>query len=122
VAGFGKLTQDLAHSDHTGVKTALYALSLDLYGEKEKCDTFTVWEGSATLVHLLKDSLKKVMKEFPACDQVIEANELPELATVVKTLVVISYLTYYGVWAGSVLRLLADCITSCTTARNAPSY
>jgi hypothetical protein len=96
VVGVGKMIQDLAHSDNARVDTALDALSLDLDNDKEKRDTITVWGGCAALVHLLKDRLKRAMKKVPACHQVTEVNEFPELETIEKTLRVIISFTYYA--------------------------
>jgi hypothetical protein len=84
--GFEKLIQDLAHSDNAKVIAALDALSLDLYKEKEKCDTVTAWGGCAALVRLLKDRLKKAMEKIPQCDEVTELNELAESKAIEKTL------------------------------------
>jgi hypothetical protein len=87
--GVEKLIQDLAHSDNAKVNAALDALSVDLGKDKEKCDTVTVWGGCAALVHLLTNCIKMAMKKVPQCDQGTELNELPELATIEKTLRVI---------------------------------
>jgi carboxylesterase type B len=56
-----KLIQDLTHSNNARVNAALDALNLDLDKDKEKCGTVTAW-GSAALVRLLKDHLKKAIK------------------------------------------------------------
>jgi hypothetical protein len=92
--GVGKMIQDLFHHDNVKVNAALDALNLDVRKGKENCNIVTAWGGCAALVHLLKDRLKKAMKNGPACDQVSELNELAELTTLHKTLEAIISLTY----------------------------
>jgi uncharacterized protein YheU (UPF0270 family) len=77
--GIENLIQDLVHSDNARVNAALDALNQDLEKNKEKCDTVIVWGGCVALVRLLRDRIKKAMKEVPQCDQVTESHELPEL-------------------------------------------
>jgi hypothetical protein len=94
--GVGKLIRDLAHSDNAKVNTALAALLLELKTGEEKRNTVIAWGGCAALVHLLKDRLRKVIKKIPACGQVTELHELPDLETIKITLRVIIQLTYHS--------------------------
>jgi hypothetical protein len=88
------MIQDLAHFDNAKVNAALDALNWDFFKDKENCDSVIIWGGCAALVHLLKDRLKKAMKNVPACDRVTKLKELAELTTLHKTLGVIINLTY----------------------------
>jgi hypothetical protein len=91
----GQMIQDLSHSDIVQVNAALDALNLDLKDDKKKCTKIQVVGGCLALVQLLKKCLDKAIDEFPARDQVIDLNELAELATLHKTLHILIRLTHH---------------------------
>jgi hypothetical protein len=91
----GKMIQDLAHSDNAKVNAALDALFLGLAEkDKKQCDNIQAVGGCLALLQLLHKYLDKTIAIIPACDQVIELNELAELTTLHKTLSVIIRLTF----------------------------
>jgi hypothetical protein len=90
----GALIQDLFCSDSATVDAVLDALDLDLSEDKKKYERFVTAGGCLALVQLLKKCLDKAIDSVPACDQVTELNELPELTTFVNTLMVITNLTF----------------------------
>jgi hypothetical protein len=94
IQSVGKMIQDLAHSDNAKVNALLDALDQDLDEDKIKCESFVTAGGCLALVLVLTKYLDKAVDRIPACDQVIELNELGELTTLDKTLRVIISLTF----------------------------
>jgi hypothetical protein len=93
IHSIGKTVQDLLHSDDAKINAALDALNLNLIEDKKKCDKIQAVGGCLALVLLLKKCLDKVIDSIPACDEVTELNELADLTTLNKTLMVIVHLT-----------------------------
>jgi hypothetical protein len=88
----GALVQDLFQSDNAKINATLAALNMDCMKDENKRDDFVTAGGCLALVLLLKKCLDKVIDSIPACDQVTEMNELPELVTLHKSLGVITNL------------------------------
>jgi hypothetical protein len=94
IPSIGKMVEDLCHSDNTKNDAALDAFKMVyLFWDKKKLDTFVMSGGCLALVLLLKKCLDKAIATIPAYDEVAELNELAELTTLYKTLVVITNLT-----------------------------
>jgi hypothetical protein len=96
MGGVRKLIKDLFRSNNTEVNTALDALRVDLYKDKDKCDIFTFLGGCDALVQLVKNCLERAAHIIPACDQVTNLIELAELTTLDKTFRAITNLTYHN--------------------------
>jgi hypothetical protein len=91
----GKMIRDLSSYDNAQVNAALVALGLDLSEDKKKRDRLQAIGGCVALVQLMKNCLEKAIDRVPVCEQVTDLNEIPELRTLHKTLIVIIILTYW---------------------------
>jgi hypothetical protein len=94
IQSIGKMIQDLFHSDDAKVGATLKALHLNLNGNVKQCDKLHAVGGCFALVQLMKNCLDKAIDEIPACDQVTGLNDIAELTTLRKTLIVIIRLTH----------------------------
>jgi hypothetical protein len=81
--------QDLFHSANAKVNATLDALNHDSIKDTKIYDKLQAVGGCSALIHLMQNGLDKAIDEFPASDQVTELNELAELTTLSKTLIVI---------------------------------
>jgi hypothetical protein len=95
IQSVGALIQDLFCSDNDKVDAAFDALFLDLDKDKNKRESFVTAGGCFALVQLVNNCLDKVISSIPACDQVTELNELAELSTLDKALLIIA-LTFHN--------------------------
>jgi hypothetical protein len=90
----GALIQDLNHYNNAQVNAALDALYLNLGSDKKKCEKIVTVGGCHALVQLVKNCLEEAIENIAACDQVTVLNELVELKTLNKSLLVINNLMY----------------------------
>jgi hypothetical protein len=91
----GQMIQDLFYNDNAKVTATLATLDEDLDKDKKKCDKIQAVGGCLALVQLVKNCLDKAIARIPAFDQVTKLNELAELTTLNKTLIIINNLSYY---------------------------
>jgi hypothetical protein len=68
-------------------------LDIDFIKDKKNIESFVIAGGCLALVQLLKNCLDKAIDEIPACDQVVEMNELAVLWTLHTTFDVIRTVT-----------------------------